>query len=208
MSEETYEIMALLMRYVFVAIGVLIVIRAYIWLRKDHREFMKVQREQPQIGRIGEIRDEDSGKTWPICQEGLIGSAGSCDVCIRKKGLKRRHAVYRFVPGKGLLLTATRRSEIRVDGVRPKKEALALSNSVLQAGDATLRIRLNRETGIPEKTDIIPPPDDEDSWMRLFEGGADPESDDPLSPQNDTGIPGAAPGAEAFLPDRTERKER
>ena len=215
MTGETYEIMALLMRYVFILLGALIVFRAYVWLRRDHRSFVRAMRRQPELGQAGEILDETSGKSWPVYREGLIGSAGSCDICVRRKGLRRRHAVYRLVPGKGLLVTPVRRAELTVDGVRPRKAALALSNSVLRMGDAVLRVTLDPETGIPERTEMIPPADEEESWMRLFEDGADPDDDDPLNPMNDTGIPGGAAGPEAFLPDgmdgtqrpgRTERK--
>ena len=37
MSGEAYEILALLMRYVFALIGALIVFRSFIWLRKEAR---------------------------------------------------------------------------------------------------------------------------------------------------------------------------
>lgn len=208
MSGESYEIMALLMRYVFILLGALIVFRAYAWLRKDHKVFVRAMRERPELGRIGEIADETSGKSWPIGREGLIGSSGGCDVPVRRKGLRRRHAEYRLVPGKGLLIRPVRRAALTVDGVQPRKGALALSNSVLCLGNAVLRVRLDPGLGIPERTDMIPPADDEDGWMRLFEDGTDPDADDPLNPMNDSGIPGGAPGPEAFLPDETEIRHR
>ena len=77
---------------------------------------------------------------------------------------------------------------------------------MLRLGGAVLRVKLNPETGIPERTDIIPPQDQEDSWMRLFDDGADPDGDDPLNPMNDSGIPGGALGPDAFLPGPPERK--
>lgn len=207
MSGEAYEITALLMRYVFILLGALIVFRAYVWLQKDHRAFVKELRDRPETGCVGELRDEATGKSWPIYAEGMIGSSGGCDVSIRKKGLRRRHAVYRLTPGKGLLITPVRRADVIVDGVRPKKEAMALSNSLLQLGEAALRVKLRPSTGVPKRTDIIPPADQEDSWMRLFDDGMNPDVDDPLNPMNDTGIPGGALGPEAFLPDPPERKE-
>ena len=206
MSREGYEILALLMRYVFLLLGVLIVYRAYVWLYKDHRAFQRTLSEQPQIGRIGEITDEKTGKTWPLYQEGLIGSGSGCDISVRRKGLRRKHAVYRLVPGKGVLVTPVRRARLSVDDVQPRKSALALSGSVLRLGNASLVLRLNPETGIPERTQIIPPSEDDESWMRLFEDGADPDGSDPLSPLNGSAVPGY-PGADAFLPDQKERKK-
>jgi hypothetical protein len=208
LSGAGYEILALLMRYVFILLGALIVARAFLWLRRDHLAFQKELRERPEIGRIGELVDEAGGKSWPVYQEGVIGSAGSCDIQVKKRGLKRKHAVYRLQEGKGLLVTPVRRARVTVDGVRPRKEALALSGSVLRLGEAELRLRLNPETGIPERTEIIPPADDQDeSWMRLFEDGADPDADDPLNPAYPGGVPGW-PDAGAFLPDGTEERKK
>ena len=59
---------------------------------------------------------------------------------------------------------------------------------------------------IPERTQLIPPSEDDESWMRLFEDGADPDGSDPLSPLNGSAVPGY-PGADAFLPDQKERKK-
>ena len=47
MSGEAYEILALLMRYVFALIGALIVFRSFIWLRKDARAYKKEMKTLP-----------------------------------------------------------------------------------------------------------------------------------------------------------------
>ena len=212
MTREGYEVLALVMRYVFVLLGAWIVVRAFLWLRRDHRALMREMKAHPNPGQIGELADVKTDKRWPVCQEGLIGSAGKCDICVKKQGLRRLHATYRYVPGKGVLVTPIRRAPLTVDEVRPGRSALALSGSVLRAGDAVLRFHLDPSTGVPERTEIIPPQEDsEESWMQLFEGGYDPDVNDPLAPMGPGGVPGFpenAPGAEAFLPDQADgRKE-
>ena len=41
MTREGYEVLALVMRYVFVLLGAWIVVRAFLWLRRDHRALMR-----------------------------------------------------------------------------------------------------------------------------------------------------------------------
>lgn len=44
MPSQIYEILSLMMRYWFAALGVLIVLRAFWWLWKDHRSREKKRR--------------------------------------------------------------------------------------------------------------------------------------------------------------------
>ena len=62
MPEATYEILALLMRYVFAALGVLICLTALRWLLREHRVHSRAQRQMPQAGRIGVLEFTDSGE--------------------------------------------------------------------------------------------------------------------------------------------------
>lgn len=207
MTEEVYELLALLMRYVFVLLGVLIVIRAYLWLYREHIAYLKAQRDRPDAGFIGELTDEASGKSWPVGPEGLIGSSGGCDVPVKKRGLRRAHAAYRLIPGKGLAFFPRRKAELAVDGVYVRREGIALDRSVIRAGDACFRLNLRKDLGIPVRTDPIPPApeEDEEGWMRLFEDGADPTRTDPTDPLGG-GFPGFPDGGpDAFLPQRKDR---
>ncbi len=211
MTSQAYGIVALLMRYIFLLLGALIAVRAFIWLWREHAAYMKQLRKDPELGQIGELTD--GKKSWPIYQEGTLGASLACDVVIRKKGLRRRHAGYRLQPKKGLVFAPARGARLIVDGVEVRREAVALDGSVLEAGDAVLRVRLNKALGIPTRTEIIPPSQPEDSeegWMRLFEEGTQPDLSDPLNPMNDSGFPGFpqdGPDADAFLPDRPEDKQ-
>lgn len=53
MPSQIYEILSLMMRYWFAALGVLIVLRAFWWLWKDHRSREKKRRSLPDAGSIG-----------------------------------------------------------------------------------------------------------------------------------------------------------
>ena len=206
MTEAGYEILAMLMRYVFVLLGALIVFRAYLWLYRDHLKYQQALRDRPGAGTIGELTDEQSGKSWPLYHEGTIGSSGGCDVRIRKKGLRRSHASFRLLPGKGVAFFPARHAALSVDGVEINREGIALDHSVIRAADALLRVNLRRELGIPTRTDPIPPSpeEDEEGWMRLFADGADPGRIDPTDPLGG-GFPGFPEGgADAFLPDRKD----
>ena len=55
MPSQIYEILSLMMRYWFAALGVLIVLRAFWWLWKDHRSREKKRRSLPDAGSIGEF---------------------------------------------------------------------------------------------------------------------------------------------------------
>ena len=55
MPEATYEILALLMRYVFTVLGAVICLTAFRWLVRDHRIHNRERRQLPQAGRIGVI---------------------------------------------------------------------------------------------------------------------------------------------------------
>ncbi|MBQ4435238.1 MAG: hypothetical protein II879_04005, partial [Clostridia bacterium] len=70
MPEATYEILALLMRYVFAALGVLICLTAFRWLMRDHRIHSKEQRQLPRAGQIGVLEFADSGQRLPLTPEG------------------------------------------------------------------------------------------------------------------------------------------
>ena len=103
MTSQAYGIVALLMRYIFLLLGALIAARAFIWLWREHAAYMKQLRKDPDFGQIGELTD--GKKSWPIYQEGTLGASRACDVAVRKKGLRRRHAGYRLQPRKGLVFT-------------------------------------------------------------------------------------------------------
>ena len=149
MPEATYEILALLMRYVFAALGALICLLALRWLMKEHRVHSREQRQLPQAGQIGVLEFTDSGERLPLAQEGLVGAASVCDVAIRKRGLRPRHFRFRFQPRRGVEIIPCRRAKVTVNGQPAQAGHYAVSGALIEAGETTMRLRLYKRLKLP-----------------------------------------------------------
>ena len=173
MSDEAYEILALLMRYVFALIGALIVFRSFVWLRKDARAYRKEMRILPDAGLIGEIVDLDTGKAQPLPREGVIGSSRECDIRVKGDYVLRRHARFEFEEGKGLKIIPARRGLTLLAGVEMRGPGYALHGTQLGIGSHTLRVRLFAGLNIPapaaypEPDSILDAQDEEIPWHNI-----------------------------------------
>lgn len=135
-----FELLSLAMRYVFVALGGLILIRIILWFWKDEQEYKKDLSRLPDAGLVGEFRDTATGKVYPIPREGDVGKGFSCDVRVKGCGVKRHHVQIRFVPRKGLKITPLGSKNMVLDGKRTRTAAYALNGSTLKLGEAELKI--------------------------------------------------------------------
>jgi len=153
MPENLYEIISLAMRYWFTALGALIVWRAFSWLRKDRRLSHKRLRTLPDAGMIGELVVIEGSRDLPeetiisVPREGVLGFLRACDVVVPVNGVYNYHADFAFVSGKGLRIFPRRGCACLVDGEeilsrRDAKRHPMGHNSVLEIGDAVLRLRL------------------------------------------------------------------
>ena len=148
MLSSAYQLIALGARYLFVFLALLIVLRAGTSLLSEHRRRKKKLRNLPDAGMVGEMRDTDNDRAYPLPREGTLGSGRGCD--IRLKGLRRRHVNFSFVEGKGLLLTPCHsRSEVLLNNAPLGKGGYALHGALMQAGGYTLRIRLFAGLNVP-----------------------------------------------------------
>ena len=108
MPSQIYEILSLMMRYWFAALGVLIVLRAFWWLWKDHRSREKKRRSLPDAGSIGEFVVESDcaalpqDTLLPVPADGTLGSVRSCDIVVPARGVSPRHLDVMFRNGYGL----------------------------------------------------------------------------------------------------------
>ena len=90
MPSQIYEILSLMMRYWFAALGVLIVLRAFWWLWKDHRSREKKRRSLPDAGSIGEFVVESDcvalpqDTLLPVPDAGLRAELRYCCPCARR----------------------------------------------------------------------------------------------------------------------------
>ena len=148
MNSSAYQLIALGARYLFVFLAFLIVFRAGLSLLTEHFRRKKKLRNLPDAGMVGEMRDIDNDRAYPLPREGTLGGGRGCD--IRLKGLRRRHVNFSFVEGKGLLLTPCHsRSEVLLNHEPIHKGGYALHGALMHAGGYTLRIRLFAGLNVP-----------------------------------------------------------
>lgn len=149
MAAEAYELLAMLMRYVFIALGGLILLRAGRQMLRDARAQRKELKKLPDAGRIGEVVDLETGNHYPLPREGMIGSSASCDICLRRRGVKRRHALFEFAEGKGVRIKPCFGRKVWVEGVPIKATAFALHGTKVTLSRANIRIRLFAGLNVP-----------------------------------------------------------
>lgn len=153
MPEDVYEVLSLGMRYWFILLGVLIVWRAFGWLRKDRREKHRRLRQLPDAGMIGELvvlvgSDElPEGTVIPVPREGVLGFLRTCDVVVPVPGVQDHHLDFSFRNGQGLLIQPWRGCTCQVDAdemdhrSKPRRYPMH-HGSRLFVGDAVLRLRV------------------------------------------------------------------
>jgi len=148
-SGETYELLAMLMRYVFVFIGILILWRAYRWMRRDAKAYRREMKALPDAGLVGEMVDLHTGESQPLPRVGMIGSSADCDIRLKGAGVARRHVLFAFEEGKGLMIRPCRRHAVMLEDERVKGPAFALHGMQIRLGEAVLRVRLFAGLNVP-----------------------------------------------------------
>lgn len=171
MSSELYEVISLAARYLFVLLGVLIVLRSFLWLLSDHSEKRRRLRRLPDSGFIGELvvvsgtAEIPEGLSVPVPWEGVLGSVRSCDIFIPDRYVHRKHLAFTFVPGKGLLIQPFSGCETVVNSSvmnchsRPDSNPM-IHGSYLQLNHVLLRLRvfagLDHRAGFDNPSDPVP----------------------------------------------------
>ena len=155
MPQNAYELLAMLMRYVFVLIGGLIVWRSFRWLRRDAKTYKREMKALPDAGLVGEMVNLSTGESQPLPREGVIGSARDAD--IRVKGDRRSLARFEFEEGKGLKIIPNRRSRILMSGVELNAPGYALHGTQLQFGNTAFRVRLFAGLKVPQPAEYAAP---------------------------------------------------
>ena len=183
MSQNVYEILALGARYVFAALMVLIVARAWRITIIDSRRAKTLRRISPETGLSGELivmaGDEKArrGMRYPVIREGMIGSSRRADIRIRHSSVRRRHAWFQLTP-EGLSLRAHAGAPLRDGRGRQARELTLKDGDRVGIGRVQLLLVLTDAPGDME--DPRPPRrpvrrrDEGDEWFepdpdRLFE---------------------------------------
>ncbi|MBR0229606.1 MAG: FHA domain-containing protein [Clostridia bacterium] len=200
MSTQAYELISMLMRYVFVLIGLTIVWRSYRWLRRDARAYRKEMRSLPDAGLVGEMVNLSTGEAQPLPREGVIGASRECDIRLKGPGVERNHARFEFEDGKGLKVIPLRRASVLVNGAPLRGPAYALHGTQLELGGIPLRVRLFAGLNIP-----YPVPFAEQQaqpWEENYDGERPAEWDAPQQAEPDAeGEAYPYTGYENALPD-------
>ena len=193
MSPQAYELISMLMRYVFVIIGLMIVWRSFRWLRRDAMAYQKELRSLPDAGLVGEMVNLNTGEAQPLPREGVIGSSRECDIRLKGPGIQRSHARFEFEEGKGLKIIPLRRASMLLNGLALRGPGYALHGTQLQAGGVPLRVRLFAGLKVPYPA-AYPEPD------AVWNAGAAPALWQ--EPEEEAAEEAYLPeGYEAFLPD-------
>lgn len=163
MQSNAYQLLSLAARGLFILLAGLIVLRAALLLLREYGARKRMLRKLPDAGMVGEMRDMDSDKGYPLAREGVLGGGRACD--IRLKGLRRRQVNFAYVDGKGILLTPChRRSDTLLDGEPLRRGAYALHGAILRVGGYTLRIRLFAGLNVPHPARF-----EEQHWQPVYE---------------------------------------
>lgn len=208
MSSGLYEIFALLMRYVYVLIGVLILFMAFRWMRRDARAYKREMSALPDAGLVGEIVDLNTGKAQPLPRDGILGSSRVCDVRVKAPDVRGVHVRFEFVEGKGLCVMPVWRSRVILSGTEIKGRAYALHGTQLQVGGVPLRVRLFAGLKVPKRPVYAPDQAVElQPWSEISDipvppaepfSGAPAEDGDPFVPYSAGIMP---EGVQSAVPD-------
>ncbi|NLX82586.1 MAG: hypothetical protein GXZ04_02025 [Clostridiales bacterium] len=151
MGETTYELLSLGLRYWFILLIVLTLLRAYLLMRADRKVYRQTLRQLPDAGLIGEVVNLATGEGQPLPREGMIGGSRSCDV--RISGLHRREIEFVFRPGFGVkLLPIHHKHRVLIDSEPLMKGVdYALHGTVLDIRGTQLRFRLFAGLDLPAR---------------------------------------------------------
>ena len=173
MSTGLYELVALGARYVFAALMVLIVLRAWRITLIDARRAGALRRMSPQTGLSGEllVLDGDGkarrGMRYPVIREGMIGASRRSDIRIRHASIRRKHAYFQLTD-QGLTIQARPDAPMRDANGRRAETLLLGDGSEFTLGNVRLLLVLT-DAGVAAKgeaTDEAEAPDeDEDLFL-------------------------------------------
>ncbi|MGN0755142.1 MAG: hypothetical protein ACI4ME_11870 [Aristaeellaceae bacterium] len=161
LDTKIYEVLSLGMRYFFTFLGLLIVWRSFLWLRKDRRQTHKRLRQLPDAGTIGILTVESGsselkpGTLLPVPHEGVLGFVRTCDVVVPVDDVAPVHLDFCFVDGEGLYVYPRRGCEITVDAMvltsrREARQCPMQHGSLLLVGQAALRLGVFAGLDVPE----------------------------------------------------------
>ena len=152
MSRDLYDLLALAGRYVFAALMVLIVLRAWRITIIDNRRAGRLRQLAPQTGLSGELVVLDGGEKapngarYPVIREGIIGSSRLADVRIRHSSVRRVHAFFELTE-EGLKLRTHANAEMSRSWEESVRELLLKDGDEVEIGGVQLLLVLSGAQG-------------------------------------------------------------
>lgn len=198
---KVYEVLALAMRYFFTLLGVMIVWRAFSWLRKDRKLKHRRLKQLPDAGTIGIFtvlegsRQLKPGEAIPVPHEGTLGYLRTCDVVVPVDDVATLHLDFTFMDGKGLYIYPFRGCEATVDGCpltsrRESQRHPMQHGSILEIGQAVLQLGVFAGLNVQESHFTPAYPEEEEG---LPEQPVYPPYQQPWQPQPPVQPPYAPP---------------
>ena len=181
-SRSLYELIALGARYVFAALMVLVVLRAWRITLVDSRRAATLRRMSPQTGLSGElvVMQGDGkarrGMRYPVIREGMIGTSRRADIRIRHASVRRRHAYFQLTDD-GLRVSAHAGAPLKDGRGRPAREITLPDGGEIVIGQVRLLLVLSEapepaKHRRPDRRDRdardVPPADDLFDTDRMF----------------------------------------
>lgn len=189
MPDSVYELLSLAARYWFIFLGAVIVLRSFLWLRRDRAEKHRRLRSAPDAGFIGELavvsgNDElQEGMLISVPREGSMGYLRTNDIVVPVAGVAAKHCDFLFREPEGLFLRPRRGCTLTVDGTEISNEAETKLHpmqhgSVLRIGEAELKLRVFMGIEIGHAAERRPDEDaqDEDAVPGLADLFTQPEA--------------------------------
>lgn len=152
LSKDLYDLMALAGRYVFAALMVLIVLRAWRITIVDNRRARRLRQLAPQTGLSGELvvleggEKAKKGMRYPVIREGIIGSSRRADVRIRHSSVRRIHAFFELT-AEGLKLRAHGGADLSESWGEPVRSLLLRDGDTVELGGVQLLLVLSGGEG-------------------------------------------------------------
>ncbi len=206
MSSELYEVLSLAARYLFTLLGVLIVLRSFLWLLSEGSQTRRRLRHLPDAGTVGEMLvlqggpGLEEGAAIPVPWEGVLGSVRSSDITVPCEGVRPSHLFFSYQVGLGLLIRPMSGCEATVDSVvldcrADAKAHPMVHGSFLQVGGALLRLRVF--AGLESNAGFADFPDDAGAARMPGQGGYIPGPDGCVPGPDGYG---PVPGPDGYIP--------
>jgi hypothetical protein len=155
MNGGMYEIVALVMRYFFAAIMVLIVARAWKISVVDSQRAKQLRRLAPETGFCGEFlvvtgdgRRVREGMRYPVIREGLVGSSRKADVRVKSASVRRAHAFFELTET-GLRVRAQGRARMYDGAGALRREAMLGDGDRVTFGTVEMMLVLTDGQAMP-----------------------------------------------------------